>query len=305
MSWTINRRIDSPQVIANLELSYLELNVIREPDNLGQSAACVDGFHKSRGQYVVFVDADDYYFETFAETHFLVHLTLPNAVGFTSSEMMQVVGDSVVLGNVMTASGTPFRSQCHVVEIDKSLALAKAQEVGLCRPGTLENLPLRGVRREAIEWVWSPTSGNFYRRDALALFVDCAQLRTLRCATDAFFNFAINAFTGSVLIDKPLGAYRIHGDNLFAQHAALNNMCHFPIEMDEGSLAAKMALAHVIANAQRFADKCLYIRTFPQSLSILGRKAAQERSKHGLARNLRKFSLSLIKLYWQIKLRSV
>ena len=137
---------DSPQVIANLELSYLELNVIREPDNLGQSAACVDGFHKSRGQYVVFVDADDYYFETFAETHFLVHLTLPNAVGFTSSEMMQVVGNSVVLGNVMTVSGTPFRSQCHVVEIDESLALAKAQEVGLCRPA-----PWRTCRSEVCE----------------------------------------------------------------------------------------------------------------------------------------------------------
>jgi glycosyltransferase involved in cell wall biosynthesis len=295
---------ESSQVIADLKATYPQLDVIYEPANLGQSAACVDGYKKSSGHFVVFVDADDYYFETFAETHFLVHLALPQAVGFTSSDMIQVVDNSIVLGNVLTAALAASRSQFYDIDIDASRIPTEIRDAtGLGSTIGLQNLSMRFIVRSATEWLWAPTSGNMYRRDALALFIDARTLPSLRYATDAFFNYGINAFTGSVVIDKSLAAYRIHGGNLFAKHASLHHICNYLQVIDESPKAAKLALMHVVAHAEHFAEKSIYLSSFISAIYNIWRKASQSHGQHALTQTLKSFGVRIIKLYWQIKLR--
>ena len=84
------------------------------------------------------------------------------------------------------------------------------------------------------------------------MFIDAPQFPTLRSATDAFFNFAINAFIGSVVIERPLGAYRIHGGNTFTRHPALNNIRGYDDKSDMAPQAARAALDHVLQNFDVF-----------------------------------------------------
>ena len=68
---------------------------------------------------------------------------------------------------------------------------------------------------DAGDWMWAPTTGNCFRRDALQLFLNNEDLATLRSCTDAYLLRGVNVVTGSVVIDRPLGVYRLHGMNAF------------------------------------------------------------------------------------------
>jgi glycosyltransferase involved in cell wall biosynthesis len=294
---------ESLQVIADLKATYPKLDVIYEPANLGQSAACVDGYNKSSGHFIVFVDADDYYFETFAETHFLVHLSLPQAVGFTSSDMAQLAENSIVLGTILEASGARDPGQFRVIALDPTRVPGEFyQSFGVGTALELDKLPIKFVPPRMIDWVWSPTSGTMYRRDAVALFADSTMLPSLRCSTDAFFNYAINAFSGSVLIGKSLAVYRNHGANQFARHASLNLMCNWRDATDEGCLAAKFVLMHMLANIDRFAESSLNLRQLYEVMKRLARKAGERRFRTPLARKIRALAIAAMQRYWRLRL---
>ncbi len=271
---------------------------IYEKSNLGQSAACLDGYRASHGHYVVFVDADDYYFDTFAETHIVVHLSLRHAPGFTSSDMTQVADGALVLGTLLQAYG-PFQNwMFNEVELNTPRFFAKAHNDGFQFAVDVKDIPLRAVSLTADSWVWAPTSGTMYRRDALEVFVNAAGLPTLRYSTDAFFNYAINPFTGSVLIEKPLAEYRIHGSNVFARHPSLRNIQSSNEKADLAPEAAKLALAHIIANLDMFSDKAMTPRQLSRAMGALSRKAGSKRW-----RGTDKLYTAFLRLYWRTKFR--
>ena len=286
----------SAAVIAELKLSYPQLQVIYEQSNLGQSAACLDGYRKSRGPYVVFVDADDYYFDTFAETHVLVHLSLRHAPGFTSSDMTQVVDGAVVLGTTLQARGPSTARQFLEAPLNTPRHFPEAGADGFHFSTDVKDLPLKAISTSAKEWVWAPTSGTMYRRDALALFIDAPQFPKLRSATDAFFNFAINAFVGSVLIERPLGAYRIHGGNAFTRYPSLNNIRGYERENDIAPMAAKAALDYVLENYAVFEQRMMTFGQLPRAIGTLSAKTGQK-GRWGVRKLLRTAALHIRRLF--------
>jgi glycosyltransferase involved in cell wall biosynthesis len=84
---------NSEQVIQEIRSAHPEIIFIQRCSNDGQSAASIDGFRSSSGQYVVFVDADDWLLPEFVRTHVFVHLSARIHVGLTSSDMFQAYGD--------------------------------------------------------------------------------------------------------------------------------------------------------------------------------------------------------------------
>ena len=104
-------------------------------------------------------------------------------------------------------------------------------------------------------WVWSPTSGSCYRRDALMMFADNPALAGLRTGTDMYFGHAIGALCGSALIDEPVFAYRIHGANIYSQRAQLDRtLCFRPgSHGDSNDQARKVILDQLVDKADRFA----------------------------------------------------
>ncbi len=107
------------------------------------------------------------------------------------------------------------------------------------------------------EWVWSPTSGNCFRRDALDLFADNPALRGLRTGTDLYFFLGVNAISGSVLIDDALGVYRMHGGNIFSKRPQLENVLAYQpgCSGDSNAQAKALLVDHLVERAPFFLER--------------------------------------------------
>jgi glycosyltransferase involved in cell wall biosynthesis len=247
---------ESGAVLQAIEARYAGVKIIRRPDNGGQTKAALEGFAASCGPYVIFLDADDFLLPHCVETHIFVHLSLRIHVGFTSGDMLQAAGGQVVLGtehafNRLMQTGRGIKPRA--VRPYRHM-LGEAWPPGNFDRAILETLRFAGLTKE---WVWSPTSANCFRRDALSLFSDNPALQNLRTGTDLYFCLGINAVSGSVLIDAPLAVYRLHGGNVFSQRPQLNKvLCYEPGGSGDSNINARAVLIdHLIVRADRFVER--------------------------------------------------
>ena len=252
---------ETPQVLARIEAGRRGVKIIRRAANDGQTPAALDGLRASDAPYVIFVDADDLLLPHCVATHVFVHLSLRVHVGFSSGDMLQASGREVVLGSeeafgrIVTGrrgrepqrlrayrqrSGAMFSQDWPGEDVDRSI-LAR----------------LRFVEPMTNEWVWSPTSGNCFRRDALELFLDQPALETLRTGTDLYFCLGVNAVCGSVLIDDALAVYRLHGGNVFSKRPQLRNVLSYQPggSGDSNDRAKAILIDHLIDHARFFVER--------------------------------------------------
>jgi glycosyltransferase involved in cell wall biosynthesis len=249
---------DSADVILAISKQYQGITILRRSNNGGQSTATIEGFEASSGEYVVFIDADDVLLPSFLETHIFVHLSLRIPVGFTSADMVQSVGSRMVLGTIYglseyVRSGRGLRAGL-LRRIDES-----APEVWpLRRPDSALEGQIHLVEPcDVGTWCWAPTSGNCFRRDALQFFLQNERLGDLRSCTDAYLIRGISVLMGSVLIDRSLAVYRLHGMNVFSKHPHLYCLLNYERggPTDNDILGRKMVIDHLIANAPLFLRK--------------------------------------------------
>jgi glycosyltransferase involved in cell wall biosynthesis len=246
---------DSGDILIDLSRQYPGAKIVLRKDNGGQSLASKEGFEASSGEYVVFLDADDCLLSAFVETHVFVHLSLRIPVGLTSADMIQAVDSRMVLGTYAPLS--------------EYVRSGRGKSPGLLRPidknaPGIWPVPNPGASIETQvhlvepgytgDWIWAPTSGNCFRRDALGLFLNNKDLAALRHCTDAYLLRGINVVTGSVVIDRPLSVYRLHGTNVYSKHPHLNGVLNYDRSgpSDTNQLSCKMIMDHLIANARLF-----------------------------------------------------
>jgi glycosyltransferase involved in cell wall biosynthesis len=215
---------DSRSVLSAIARREPSVKVVRHETNCGQSAAFRTGYAASAGEYVVFLDADDLLLPLFVETHIFVHLSLRVAVGFTSADMLQARQSRVVTSSweqmsAYMASGRGARGGL-LRRIDEC-----APDLWPMRNERLDDIERRVHFVDAIQnwgdWVYAPTSGNCFRRDALELFLGDGRIMELKFHGDSYLNKGVCLLSGAVLIDMPLAVYRIHGQNGFAGHPEL------------------------------------------------------------------------------------
>jgi glycosyltransferase involved in cell wall biosynthesis len=285
----IIRKISAP--------AHVSLITVFNPKNIGQACACVEGFRHTTGDFVAFIDADDELYPDYAAAHIGAHLTIRKPVGFSSCDLAIFVDEHMVVGTVLEESdsgkSTNPIAQSDLVVLNAGIAPFFSE---------LPRYGLRYVDRKTLSWVWSPTSGNVYRRDALSLFVGNESLKSLRYSADAYFNFAINSLCSSVLIDNAFGIYHVHQRNYFAQSALLFGIRSFDVRRDAGSDAAYLALKHIVENFEFFADKVISIIDLNRAMRTLARKAAQSMS-------LSKYAFSILvkalATKWRFELRGL
>jgi glycosyltransferase involved in cell wall biosynthesis len=244
---------ESPEVLDAIAARYPQARIIRRDSNDGQTAASLDGFDAAGGAYVIFVDADDILLPQAVATHMFVHLSLRVHVGFTSGDMLQSADDQIVIGTgeelnryVLSEKGRRknlLRSYEHAFQPQwppRGLAESLADKVHIA--------PHRTTK-----WIWSPTTGLCFRRDALRQFVDNPGLARLRTGTDMYFAHAIGALYGSVLIDAPVFIYRIHGGNEFSRHPQLNRCKAYDGSSNNNNAYALQLLTdHLVGKIDRF-----------------------------------------------------
>lgn len=244
---------ESRDVLPALEARYPQLRIVRRATNDGQTAASLDGLEIARGAYVIFMDADDLLLPQAIDAHMFVHLSLRVHVGLTSGDMLQSTDDQIVIGtgeqlNRYIQSGAGRR--------DNLLRpYAHAFQPDWPPPGLAESLRdnVHLVPHGTVEWVWSPTSGLCYRRDALRQFVDNPPLAGLRTGTDMYFAQGICSLYGGAIVDTPVFIYRIHGGNEFSRQPQLNRYkVYDSTSHNNNDYARHLIVDHLVRNADRF-----------------------------------------------------
>jgi glycosyltransferase involved in cell wall biosynthesis len=249
---------ETPAVLDAITERYPQVIVIKRDINDGQTAASLDGFAQATGQYLIFLDADDVLLPRCVETHVYVHLSSRIHIGFTAGDMVQAINGTIVVstGEAMNAyirSGRGRRP-----DIWRSFNASAAWP-----PANIgQNLGAKAhyVPVLCTKWVWAPTSGLCYRRDALSLFADNEHLRGLWTATDMYFAHGIGAWCGSILIDEPVFIYRLHGSNLFSQTAQLHHTLNYCAggSGDYNDAAKALIVDQLISHCERFSQNLLF-----------------------------------------------
>jgi len=263
---------ESADVLLSLAKQYPALAILRRSSNAGQSIATIEGFEASSGEYVVFIDADDVLLPSFVETHIFVHLSLRIPVGFTSADMIQSVDSRMVLGTIYGLSEYVLSRRGVKPGLLRRFDDSAPGVWPLRSPDAALESQVHFVQPcDIASWRWAPTSGNCFRRDALQLFLNNQDLGELRSCTDSFLIRGISVLMGSVVIDRALAIYRLHGSNVFSKHPHLYCLLSYerggPSDYD--LLGRKMVIDHLIAKAPLFLRKLHSAHHYMQALMAL------------------------------------
>jgi glycosyltransferase involved in cell wall biosynthesis len=265
---------ESTDVLAVISKQYPGVTILRRGVNGGQSLATKEGFEASSGEYIVFLDADDVFLPSCIATHIFVHLSLRIPVGFSSADMIQSVDTRMVLGTIYGLS--------EYVRSGRGITPGLLRRIDAGAP---DIWPLRGpepgfenhvhlILPSACDfkiWFWAPTSSNCFRREALQLFLNNDSLDQLRSCTDAYLIRGISVLMGSVVIDRALAIYRLHGMNIFSKHPHLYGMLSYDRggASDNDLLGRKLVIDHLTDNAELFLHRLESPQQFMQALRVL------------------------------------
>lgn len=279
---------ESAEVLLEIAADYPSAVVLRRARNEGQCAACVDGFAASSGEYIVFLDADDVLVSAFVETHVFVHLSLRLPVGLTSSDMMQALNSRIVLSTIRGDNAQALEKTKNTADLLRNFDSICPEFWPLQKMDASIKAQVRLIEpMNVASWVWSPTSGNCFRRDALDLFIGDPALPGLRYAIDTYLIRGISVLTGSVLIDRPLSIYRMHGGNGFTKHPHLHGVLNYdrfgPNDLDLRS--REMIIDHCVANARMFNSRLHEASCFIRALEAINDIWPPLRSRNNAAKS--------------------
>ena len=258
---------DSLQVISEIMAANNNIVLVELPVNVGQTAASLKGLDATSGAYVLFLDADDQLLAQCVEAHVYAHLSSRIAVAFTTVDIINnVAGQDVNLSHSgfsnFVASGKG-RQPADVRCIDRHMP----ESWYGARPACVEADQLHFVMPpHADPWVWSPTSANCYRRDAVEILLYEPGMDTLRLATDTYLARPLSALFGSILIDRPLVRYVKHETNNFLQGAPLHNAFFFDPEPEKRhaiaatKFAIKRLMSMVGQHGLRYEDPQIFFK---------------------------------------------
>jgi glycosyltransferase involved in cell wall biosynthesis len=209
---------NTPAVVTTLldELKDARLRYLRLPRNVGQLGAQVEGFRESRGEFIVFLDADDLLFPQFIARHLFVHHNIETSVAFTSSNQWTISGD----GQVLAKHHTDLVSRVYLTQgIDLEVKDANSWIPPV--HGVL--FPFWHDKNDPSMWVWGTQSTMMFRRPVLAMLLPSSPQRaeSFRTCSDFYIVRFGQLIGGSFVFREALGCYRRHGANNFSQNGLI------------------------------------------------------------------------------------
>jgi glycosyltransferase involved in cell wall biosynthesis len=225
--------------------------LIRNASNCGQTAGFAAGLATTSGEFVAFLDADDFWFPEFLQRHVEAHLNRSFPVSISCSDLLQVNEEGRVLSG--TVRGGPNIEERHGRRVSTIDADHTARIGG---NGTVEFRETPNVNYIAPRYLdnRTVTSGMMLRRSALDLIMP-DDPSELRICTDGYVFVICHYFTGSLAISSALGAYRRHGKNNFVSSPVMgtNQPCATPMIKQYDQRIVRVMLRHLLDHHDRFA----------------------------------------------------
>jgi glycosyltransferase involved in cell wall biosynthesis len=216
-----DRSIDETQKVAQAAITAWNdprFTLITPSKNLGQLGAQGFGLAYAKGQFIVFLDADDLLHTNFIERHLYAHLNLPTPVGFTSSDQWHINAEGAVL-----SFHHPDIFDGHVSN-KGSYFVIRSDELD-DRGIDCRLLPKHGLKERFDPWWWGTQSTMMFRRDLLDMMLpDPFDARHYRICADFYLVRFGHFFTASALLYESLSSYRRHGQNNFCSNPLTANV---------------------------------------------------------------------------------
>lgn len=245
------------------EMDDSRFRAIRLERNSGQMGAMKAGLETAKGEFVSFLDADDFWLPDFISTHVSVHLNSHHSAGLTASDTVQINREGAATEGTYfllkkTRSGNPADP---VKRLDpKAIPRIVGDRI---RPAVADEIEVTHVDRFHWGWHGVATSAFMFRRDALVLVMPRDTSRHRICA-DYYLVMFIHALSGTLTISKAFSAYRLHDRNRWGNNPRIggpNPLGYFP-EEEHGR--AKREISRVICANEEVFSRVIGIHTCEQ-----------------------------------------
>lgn len=217
--------------------------VLRE-QNGGQLAGFFSGLAEAKGEFTVFVDADDFLDSDCISTHLYAHLFQKPPVGFTCLRNRQVsIGSAIINDYHMD-----FQNN--------------GKELAYIAPRVIHTPT----------WSWSTTSAMMFRTDLLRL-IETEKTEDFRVCADYYIVHFANLLGGSLLFDRCKVNYRRHGNNNFSKNFIIGG--HRPTGHDKyhahpsQSALQKGILDKLIKERERFEPYFPSLRRYAETIAYV------------------------------------
>jgi glycosyltransferase involved in cell wall biosynthesis len=219
--------------------------LVASSTNGGQMSGFIKGFRQTKGAFVVFVDADDFLFPDFLETHLKAHLNSRISAGLSCSDEVVIDHENRLLAGSYSRffQSGPLVKASKLEPAHTPINCDWTGEVDLIGDVVLNRANPTLVHISANDflghkWVWTTTSAMMFRRGLLDLALS-DRVRDVRICADFYLVHFCHRLGGTLLIDGTKGGYRVHGKNNFAPTAVLSS------DMLTGTLSGQMSYGEI------------------------------------------------------------
>ena len=227
------------------------ISVVRHQTARGQLAAILAGFERVRGQFVSFVDADDLLYSDNVAINVAAH-TAPETYAAVASSYQHVVDAE---GRIL-ATHPPLLLR-PLFRLPKGSFSHRV--IATPAHGPIPVTLYDPQANYAHQWLWGTMSSIMFRRDAAALVLNGSPSGFPICA-DAYLAHFCHALGGSFMIELPLGAYRRHGANNYANNVVIGGFSPLTDRRHQDNPLPLIA-AHIGAHQQEL-RRALGVRRF-------------------------------------------
>ena len=197
---------ESPSLFQAFAEQHPQVRFIRLDRNLGQLGAAhhILTQHSVSGEFVSFLDSDDFLFPHFISHHVRAHSLVNNGAGVSTSDTIQVDGHgTIVAGNMPRWWKNPEAKRRGWVDIQLPTAHTP--------PRHLATTLIPSTERQ---WCWYPGTSIVYRRSHVEPLMAAIRAPVpVRFALDTSAAPFSHAPGGTIMLNEALSGYRIHGKN--------------------------------------------------------------------------------------------
>lgn len=177
----------------------IRISLIKHSENFGQMVSMIDGLKIANGVFVSFIDSDDYLHPDYAAAHLKVHLS--SSVAFTTSQIIETDEND----EIHTTRSVAIPENSIASEIKSLDDLLKVD---------VDNLKFRQIKAKRFGgWYWAPNSSAMCRKSAVDIIKLYKNTSKWRVCPDKFVFNLLHLIGGSIMIDAPLTARRLHKNN--------------------------------------------------------------------------------------------
>jgi glycosyltransferase involved in cell wall biosynthesis len=222
----------------------------------GQLGAMVAGFRLARGQFVSFVDADDYLYRDFVLAQVTVLISPEASVAVSSSSQHNVDAEGRVLGVHPGGAHWPQQRLPRGTWRRRRVASAALGNIAISTYDPQCNF--------AHQWLWGTTTSMMFRSDVVALIFDPPPQAGVGFG-DAYVAHFCHAIGGTVIIATPLCAYRRHGGNMYADNILVSGLAPLSTRSDPEQDVTPLIARQLATNPHKF-RRALGLRRFVVTL---------------------------------------